>query len=1061
MQELLKFELVRYFKKPFFYAVLLGLFVFGILAGFGSRLNAGAEIYKNSPFIINQLTGLFSLFGIFLASILSAQILFREKDANFSLILYSTPISKTNYLLSRFLTVFGLSFLLFTLFYIGFAVGKEMSDEGIGYGTFHISFYLQPLFLLVLPNIFLCSAIACCVGWLGKNKLLVYISGLFLYIFYIIGMMFSGSPMMGGGVLPPSPEAMDLSAKLDPFGVSAFFHQTLNWSVIQRNTELLSLTGNLLFNRLGVIAVSLIALGVAFKAFKFSAIEKRKRKEPIKLVEKRSTDLIYSTIQPRFNLSATFSKIFSLVKLDLIYVVKSIPFVLICLGLIFYLSMELYGRIDAGIRLPEYFATSGLMVTTIIRNFHGLCLIVLLFYANDLYWRSELSNFDLIENSSPLGESTKFFAKWITLSVIILIFSFLMILLGIVFQIIFNYPHIELNVYASIFLFNSLPLIISAGIILNLQKLINNRFVGLVISSIVMIATATSLSSNFHITHTLLLFQMPFNGFYSDFNGWGVYLGTFSLRLLFGFSITLCLAIIILQLKSRKINRSFGLTALGFMIIAIISGVYILQNYKYVDRNAQLASQEIYEKTYRKFQNIPQPTITDINTEIELFPEKNAYVVKGTYIIQNKSGEPIKEILLNFDDEITVQQIAFNVPLVNEIKDQSVNIATLKTPLQPDEKIKLNFSFSYDWSGFNGHRSFNAIIGNGSFMRISNYFPRLGYQTSNEIGDPEERKNRNLGKKTQTIPLEAPRKSVDDFINLEMRVSTSPDQKVIGVGELIKDWNDNDRNYFQYKTSSPIPFRFAVSSAKYEIKKAVHNGINIEVYYHSKHFENVEHLIENAKITLDYCENNFGKYQYSTIRFAEISSFTKGFGATAYPATIYIPEDMTFHINIEADSQQDIINELAGHELSHQWWGNAQIAPDFEREGAVLLTETLAMYSELMLVKKMYGTERVKELVAMHKDIYLKERGFRKEPPLYKMQHNDTYLSYSKGAVVMYELSELIGENKVNQALKNLLQKHAYPNPSPISTDLIEELYAVTDKTNHSKIDKLFKTVEE
>ena len=52
-----------------------------------------------------------------------------------------------------------------------------------------------------------------------------------------------------------------------------------------------------------------------------------------------------------------------------------------------------------------------------------------------------------------------------------------------------------------------------------------------------------------------------------------------------------------------------------------------------------------------------------------------------------------------------------------------------------------------------------------------------------------------------------------------------------------------------------------------------------------------------------------------------------------------------------------MINELAGHELSHLWWGNSQISPD-NREGDIMLTETLAMYTELMLLKKMYGKQK-------------------------------------------------------------------------------------------------------
>lgn len=132
------------------------------------------------------------------------------------------------------------------------------------------------------------------------------------------------------------------------------------------------------------------------------------------------------------------------------------------------------------------------------------------------------------------------------------------------------------------------------------------------------------------------------------------------------------------------------------------------------------------------------------------------------------------------------------------------------------------------------------------------------------------------------------------------------------------------------------------------------------MYYHPSHHENVAHLIKNAKITMDYCETNFGKYPFKTIRFAEISNFTQGFNATAYPATIYMNENVSFHCNILADKQQDVINELAGHELAHLWWGNNQIDPD-EREGDVMLTETLAMYTELMLLKRCMANKKWKK----------------------------------------------------------------------------------------------------
>jgi hypothetical protein len=101
-----------------------------------------------------------------------------------------------------------------------------------------------------------------------------------------------------------------------------------------------------------------------------------------------------------------------------------------------------------------------------------------------------------------------------------------------------------------------------------------------------------------------------------------------------------------------------------------------------------------------------------------------------------------------------------------------------------------------------------------------------------------------------------------------MTVSTEKDQTAVGTGDLIRHYRKDNRNYFHYR-SNGIPFRFAVSSAKYQVKSLIYKGITINIFYNKKHSENVEHLLENAKITLDYCTQNFGKYPFKTISFAE------------------------------------------------------------------------------------------------------------------------------------------------------------------------------------------------
>ncbi|MCH5686922.1 hypothetical protein LWM68_23210 [Niabella sp. W65] len=209
-----------------------------------------------------------------------------------------------------------------------------------------------------------------------------------------------------------------------------------------------------------------------------------------------------------------------------------------------------------------------------------------------------------------------------------------------------------------------------------------------------------------------------------------------------------------------------------------------------------------------------------------------------------------------------------------------------------------------------------------------------------------------------TLPApEAPAINRTGFIRLDMTISTTSDQTAIGTGSLVRRWKAGNRSFYRYQSGQLIPFRFAIASARYAVQKSAYKNIPVYVYYHPSHGENVAQLMKNARLTLDYCIKNFGQYPFPSLTFAEVSSFTRGFNATAYPSVIFMAERLAFHANLKAGRQQDVINELAGHETAHLWWGNNQVAPD-EREGAVMLTETLAMYTEMMLYKKLYGEKR-------------------------------------------------------------------------------------------------------
>jgi len=1050
------FDIKRIFKRWSTYVWLTLIVALGILAGQDSHFTISESVYQNSSYQISLITALFSLSAIFFSTIFAAQHLNKELDHNFHQVFFSTPIEKKQFVAGRFASLLTFGFLSTLLFTVSFLYGHLSAAINLQKGTVSLYYYVQPVLLFTFINALFVTSVLCFVGWISKNKLIIYVTGLMLYMLYLVTLIYSGSPLMARA-LPQSEQARLISAIVDPFGLSAYFYQTSNWTVDQRNTQLISLKGLFVLNRMIVLLTSLLLFYVSSRQFSFS---KKQSKLQSKLKENNNgsnLNFSYKRTPTQHDAKAQVKALLSFSKIHLTYIVKSIPFILALIYVLFGVGMEIHAAIEKGIRIPQHYASSGLMTTTIIQHFYELGLIIVLYYTFDIFWRSNTVRFDLIENSTA-NSSVGFFAKWISLSLVTVIFTVALIFEGIVFQLLYNYPTIDWKVYGNLFLFISLPLVLMSGFLLLIKKTISRKYIGLGFAVLFVFIMATSIGKNF-ITYPLAKIFHVIRVAYSDMNGFGLYGADFTKGMFYGFCCLITLLIISYLVK--KTNRRWYVWMMLITAVSACSysGIKLANGYKPKSETASLLAQANYETLYRKFSNHPQPTVTNIITTVDLFPEENAYHIKGTYTLENKTNSNIDSILVNFENNFNINNASLHHGgEIITVKDQ-YQVLALQKALLPNQKATFYFNISYEWKAVNGHASFNAIVENGSFMRISRYFPHFGYILENEMEEETARKKYKLGTRSATTPFDAPKTANNDFITLDMTISTAGNQTALGVGELTKSWKQQNRNYFQYKTGDPIPFRFGISSAQYAVKKETYKGKNFEIYYHPTHIENVDHLLKNAQMTMDYCETNFGRYPFKTIRFAEVSGFTRGFAATAYPATIYMTEDMIFHSNIKADKQQDVINELAGHELAHLWWGNNQINPD-DRDGSAMLTETLAMYTEMMLLKLMYGKEKMLDRIKMNLDIYTSSKGFSIEQPLYKVQAGETHISYSKGVVVMYLLSELIGEQKLNEVLRSFLEKHKYPNPKPVSTDFLDELYRLTNPSLHSKIDTLFKKID-
>ncbi|MCQ9635451.1 aminopeptidase [Chryseobacterium sp. WG23] len=1056
MNSLFLFEAKRNIKHWLTYLIALLLVFTGIFCGNQFNLSVGEGIYLNSPYTIGFMSGMLSLSIIFFATVYALQLIFKDWDTQFDLLLFSFPISKSTYLKGKFLTYFLQTFLSFCFLMAGFLAGQMMRTGSEMHNEFNIGYYLYPLFIFGFINSLLVCSFLFLISLTLRKKLIVVIGGLFLYVFYMIVLLFSNSPFMAGSI-PQSLEAQQISAWLDPFGLSSYFLEARTFTVHQKNTQVVSFKGYLLVNRLLFLIISIGFLFLSLRVFSFSKISKHKTKKAAKEVDSshKTLALQYSAILPTFGKTASIKATLSFARIDLIYLFKSITVPAVSILLLFFVGMEMYAEIEKGIRLPQKYAGSGLMATTISENFPLFGLLISAYFINDLYWRSRSSWFFLIENNTFYSKN-KLLGHFLSISLLLVFFTGILIIQGIIFQAAYQYFHIDWNAYLPVFLFNTVPLIIFSVLILLINDSIRNRFIALGVSVLAVFILAGPVSGKI-LSYPLFRIFSDFKGTYSDFNGYGIYQLAFAQRLLFGMGVMATVWMLNQWITLKKITLSQAVFTSIVLFSGIYAGTYFTKGYLPKEDEKEISNSVQYEKSFRKYENLPQPDITDITTEIQLYPSENSYQIIGKYKLKNQTDQPVSKVLINFNHDLKLENAVLKSGSEAMKITENTTEIQLRQPMQPDETAVLDFKLSYHWVPVNGHQSFNAIIENGSFMRVSRYFPSVGYQKDKEIEDPKIRQDNQLGKLATLKNPEVPGVSKKDFINLDMTVSTDKHQIAIGTGDLVKKWTKSGRHYFQYKAEN-IPFRFAVSSAEYKVKSIHCKGITINIFYHPKHVENVDHLLENTKITLDYCQQNFGKYPFKTINFAEISSFTRGFAATAYPSVVFMPEDMVFHANIHADQNQDVINELAGHELSHLWWGNSQINPD-DRKGAVMLTETLAMYTEMMLYKKMHGKAEMMKRIEVHQQIYDNEKGLSENIPIYKATGDATHVSYSKGAVAMVKLSDLIGEEKVNTALRNFLKNNSYPK-KPTSLDLINEFYKVAPNEHSKKqIDTLFKAI--
>ena len=1052
------FEFRYQLKNPVFWAAvgIFFLLTFASVTVDEVQIGANANVHVNSPYAMAQTSLVFSLFFIFVSTAFVANVVVRDAETGFGPIIHATRIGKADYLYGRFLGGFLAAAVAFLAVPLATLIGSWapwVDPEKIG--AFRAGDYLYTYFVMALPSLFLTSAGFFALATATRSMMGTYVGVVGVFVLYTVVT-----------ALAAKPEYLNAMAYLDPIGFGAMDKATRYWTVSDRNTLVVPLAGPLLWNRLTWSAIAAALLALAYWTFNFEVRGKRAAKAE-KLAAAGAPDqpaLSFSRAIPAFGSRTALAQLNARTRLDMAQVFKSPAFfVLLALGL-FNSGLGMWFA-DGGYGVDIYPVTRQ-MIQVLRGSFSLIPIIVAIYYAGELVWRERDRKTEEIVDAAPVPDWVFVAPKILAIALVFVALFAVSILAALFVQTLKHYTNFEIGKYLWWYLTPlSVSMTIYAVLAVFVQALVPHKFLGWGVMVLIIVAEVTL--GNLGFEHNLYRYgggmigpQPPL----SDLNGLGrAGVGAWWFRAYWG-AIALVLVVLayglwrrgketrltprLRRLPRRLMGPAGALLALGVVLAAGTGGFIFLNtnvwNPYHTDRMDDRWAAD-YEKAFLKYEKTPQPKITDVTLNVALYPDYPRAVTSGLYVIQNKTGAPIRELHVRFAHYLKVLSLSVEGARPTQSFERfNYRIFTFDTPMAPGEKRRVSFTTDLSQRGFTNSSNLTRIVRNGTFLDDMQFAPMLGMDRDMLLTDRSKRRKYGL----KPAELRMPKLEDDgarqfnlmrkdsDWVNADITVSTDAGQIPVAPGYKTSDVTANGRRTAHFVTDAPINHFFSVQSANYAIKRERYKGVDLSVLYYPGHPWNVDRMLHALKVGLDYDQANFSPYQFHQARILEFPAFQGAF-AQSFANTIPYSEDIGFIYDSRDGSKIDMVTYVTAHELGHQWWAHQVIGA--KMQGVTMLDETLAQYSALMAMEKLYGKDQIRKFLKYELDSYLRNRGGEtiEEEPLDRVE-DQGYIHYRKGSLVMYRLKEVIGEDKVNAALREFLKQYAFKGPPyPRSIDLI------------------------
>ena len=1057
-----RFEFRYQLRNPVFWVALFLFFLlgFGLTASENVGFGSPGAVHENSPFTIAMVLALFGIFYQFVTTSFVANAIVRDDATGFGPIVRATPLTKTQFVLGRFIGGFAIALAGYLAVPIGMAIGVLMpwvDPETVGPSG--LAAYAWHYFIIAVPNIFISCAFLLALATTFRSMMASYIG----VIVFLMGYSFTLI------VMGDRPELLPTLAKFELLGVAAIQDMTRYWTSAELNSRLLPLEGNLLINRAFIVALGAALL--AGTVARFSMAERAPSKRRLrKLAKAEARDAaaaadppaaIHAGPSPSFGPATTRAQLMTRLRTEVTQVLKSPGLIVILLLAVVNTTAELWTA-------RTMFGTSAYPLTANIiddlrEGYTLFLLMIAIFYGGELVWRERDRRMHEIIDATPVSDWVMVVPKVVAIVLVLMLVNLTGVATGMATQLLKGSSDFSLGQYLGWFLAPAtFDMVLVAVLSVFMQVLGPNKYIGwgLMLAWFV----ASVFLNNLGYTNILYTYAGTPLEPLSDMNGTGGYwVGAAWARLYW-----LCIGVLLMLFahlvwprgtvtslapRLKGVRQRFGAVpaTVGAVALAgaIGSGLFINYNIKQLNEYRTSDEMEAFtaelEKKYLKYEKLAQPVITDVRIMAEIYPKVRRLDTKGSYLLRNDTGRPLSDVHVRRGDlDVRFTELAVaGARRVQHDEKFGYSIFRFDRPLAPGATATLSFASQIWHRGFRNRAQPTDVVLNGTFVNNNGFAPIIGMDRNGLLTDRVQRRRQGLPAELRMAKLEDMTATGRNYVGTnwvmtDISISTDADQVPIAPGERVSEKVAGGRKTARFVSEAPIHNFYSLQSARYVVDRSRHAGVELEIYYHPAHAWNVPAMRKALATGLDYYQANFGPYQFGHARIIEFPGYSTF--AQAFAGTMPYSESIGFAADVRDPEKIDYVTYVTAHELGHQYWAHQVIGADMQ--GSTITTETLAQYSALMVMKKLFGPDKIRRFLKYELDEYLSGRKGEavEEVPLARVE-NQPYIHYNKGAVVMYLLQERLGEQAVNRALARFIQQWKFkPAPYHRSVDMIAEL---------------------